>query len=97
MVTNFSEMDIESYYDTEDAIYRAFWDEDGSVHWGLFDENTGNDFLTACANLNREMVQRGNISQDDNVLDLGCGNGATAIWLHDDRECHVTGIDLSGV
>ena len=31
------------------------------------------------------------------VLDLGCGNGTTAIWLNNDRGCQVTGVDLSGV
>jgi ubiquinone/menaquinone biosynthesis C-methylase UbiE len=30
-------------------------------------------------------------------LDLGCGNGTTAIWLSGDHNCHVTGVDLSGV
>ena len=97
MSSNYSEKETESYYDAQDAIYRAFWDEDGSVHWGLFDQSTGNDFLKACANLNRAMVEKGRIDQDQKVLDLGCGNGATAIWLHHDQECHVTGIDLSGV
>ena len=30
-------------------------------------------------------------------MDLGCGNGTTAIWLSASQNCHVTGIDLSGV
>ena len=51
MSSRFTEQETESYYDSEDAIYRSFWDEDGSVHWGVFDESTGDDFLKACANL----------------------------------------------
>ena len=97
MVSKFSEQETESYYDAEDAIYRAVWDEDGSVHWGLFDETTGTDFLKGCANLDRIMAEKGLIGADARALDLGCGNGTTAIWLAGHTGCHVTGIDLSGV
>ena len=95
MSSRFTEQETEKYYDSEDAIYRSFWDEDGSVHWGVFDESTGNDFLKACANLNDIMVERGRIDSSARVLDLGCGNGTTAIWLRTSQDCHVTGVDLS--
>ena len=97
MTSRFSEQETESYYDAEDAIYRAVWDEDGSVHWGYFDETTGTDFLKGCANLDRIMVEKGGITADARALDLGCGNGTTAIWLAGYTGCHATGIDLSGV
>ncbi len=93
----YTEQETESYYDSQDAIYRSFWDEDGSVHWGVFDESTGTDFLKACANLNGMMVDKGRIDASARVLDLGCGNGTTAIWLSNNQDCHVTGVDLSGV
>ena len=97
MVSRFTESETESYYDDEDVIYRSFWDEEGSVHWGLFDDNTGTDFLKGCENLNQTMVSKGRINQDSRVLDLGCGNGTTSIWLANQTGAHVTGIDLSGV
>ncbi len=97
MSSRFTELETETYYDAEDAIYRTVWDEDGSVHWGYFDETTGNDFLKGCANLDRIMVEKGRIGPDAQALDLGCGNGTTAIWLAGHTGCHVTGIDLSGV
>ncbi len=97
MTSKFSEQETESYYDAEDAIYRTIWDEDGSVHWGFFDDSTGTDFLKGCANLDRIMVEKGLIAVDARALDLGCGNGTTAIWLADYSGCRVTGIDLSGV
>ena len=97
MSSRFTEQETENYYDSEDAIYRSFWDQDGSVHWGVFDESTGNDFLLACANLNDMMVDKGRIDSTARVLDLGCGNGTTAIWLNGNHNCHVTGVDLSGV
>lgn len=97
MSTQFVERDTEQYYDNQDSIYRSLWDPDGSVHWGYFDESTGNDFLRACANLDNTMIQKGQIDQDSKVLDLGCGNGTTAMQLHDQLGCEITGIDLSGV
>ena len=97
MASRFSELETESYYDSEDAIYRSVWDEDGSVHWGLFDEGGDKDFLKACDRLNRTMAEKGGIGQDSLVLDLGCGNGTTAIWLAGESCGRVTGIDLSGV
>lgn len=74
---NFTERDTEAYYDSQDAMYSSFWDLEGSVHWGYFDESTVNDFLKACANLNRIMAEKAQIDQESKVLDLGCGNGTT--------------------
>ena len=87
----------EAYYDAEDAVYRTFWDTDGSLHWGLFDDSTGQDFLKACANLNEYMANKVGLLPESRLLDVGCGNGNTAMWLSSSRECSVVGIDLSGV
>ncbi len=97
MVRTFTEQDTESYYDAEDEIYRSLWDENGSVHWGVFDHSTGDDFLKAGTNLNRMMVDKGDITEASLVLDVGCGNGTTAMWLSRTTGCAVKGIDLSGV
>ena len=97
MSSRFTEQETESYYDAEDAIYRSVWDQDGSVHWGYFDQSTGADFLKGCANLDRMMADKGRMGHGDHALDLGCGNGTTAIWLAGYAGCRVTGIDLSGV
>jgi ubiquinone/menaquinone biosynthesis C-methylase UbiE len=93
----FSEQDTERYYDEEDATYRAFWDREGSLHWGYFDQSTGDDFLAACAHLNDVMLAESGIDEDAVVLDLGCGNGNTTMWLAQQRPCRFTGIDLSSV
>jgi ubiquinone/menaquinone biosynthesis C-methylase UbiE len=97
MTSQFTEQETESYYDSEDAIYRSVWDADGSVHWGFFDDSTSTDFLSACEKLNRMMVEKGCIDQTSKVLDLGCGNGTVAIWVATETGGKVTGIDLSGV
>ena len=63
VTSRYTEQDTETYYDSEDAIYRAVWDEEGSVHWGVFDESTGKDFLKGCANLDQIMIRQGRIGQ----------------------------------
>ena len=97
MTGKFTEKSTEHFYDTEDALYRSFWDKEGALHWGIFDETTGDDFLKACANLNNIMAKMSLIDQDSRVLDLGCGNGTTSMWLCESLGCRVLGIDLSGV
>ena len=93
----FTEGASESYYDSEDEVYRSFWDTEGSLHWGLFDESSGQDFLKACANLNEFMANKAGLLPESSLLDIGCGNGNTAMWLSSARECSVVGVDLSGV
>lgn len=103
--SRFSERETEEYYDAEDALYRSFWDAEGSLHWGVFGspEEPGSgpsvreDFLEACSRLNDIMLENSGIDASARVLDLGCGNGNTATWLCRATGSHVTGIDLSGV
>ncbi|MBI4202134.1 MAG: methyltransferase domain-containing protein [Chloroflexi bacterium] len=97
MASRYTEEDTRAYYDAEDATYRAFWDSEGSLHWGYFDEATGDDFLRACASLDHLMVIKGRIGVTSRVLDVGCGNGTTALWLSRTTGCQITGVDLSSV
>lgn len=97
MRSQFTERDTESFYDAEDALYRSFWDREGSLHWGWFEDRTGDNFLEACANLNRIMAEKAGLSPQSRLLDLGCGNGNSAVWLSRTHGCRVTGVDLSGV
>ncbi len=103
--SRFSESETEAYYDAEDALYRSFWDAEGSLHWGVFesDPQSGDSgqirdkFLAACSKLNEIMLENSGIGGDSHVLDLGCGNGNTSLWLSRATGAAVTGIDLSGV
>ena len=103
--SRFSESETEAYYDAEDALYRSFWDAEGSLHWGIFqadvaasdDSQVRDRFLAACARLNDVMLENSGIDADSHVLDLGCGNGNTSVWLCRATGARVTGIDLSGV
>lgn len=98
--SKFSEADTEVFYDSEDSLYRSFWDSEGSLHWGYFENLTDakvEDFITACQHWNEYMVSQSGINKDSRVLDLGCGNGNTAVWLSQQTDCEVVGVDLSGV
>ena len=103
--SRFSESETEAYYDAEDALYRSFWDAEGSLHWGIFEEGpetggeaaTRGNFLAACSRLNEVMLENSGIRSGSRVLDLGCGNGNTSLWLCRATGASVTGIDLSGV
>lgn len=98
--SKYSETDTEAFYDSEDSLYRSFWDSEGSLHWGYFENLTEaktEDFITACKRWNEYMLSQSGITKDSRVLDLGCGNGNTAIWLSQQTGCEVVGVDLSGV
>lgn len=96
----FTEAETEAFYDSEDSLYRSFWDEEGSLHWGYFDnleDAKAEDFIKACQRWNHYLLKRSKIDASSKVLDVGCGNGNTAIWLAQQTGCEVVGIDLSGV
>lgn len=97
MAHKYTQEETDRFYDSEDAHYRAFWDKAGSLHWGVFDDSTGDDFLEACANLNRIMASKARLDRTSRVVDLGCGNGNTAMWLAESVGCEVLGVDSSGV
>ncbi|MBS0638858.1 MAG: methyltransferase domain-containing protein [Proteobacteria bacterium] len=97
----FTERDTETFYDAHDSEYRSFWDSEGSLHWGLYEqepEPDGSDYLAACLRSNQRLASALQpIGPDSHVLDLGCGNGNSALWLARHTGARVTGIDLSGV
>ncbi len=98
--TKFTETDTEAFYDAEDSLYRSFWDSEGSLHWGYFPDLTTThteDFIPACQRWNEYMLDQSGITAASKVLDLGCGNGNTAIWLAQKTGCEVVGVDLSHV
>jgi len=35
----YTEKETEHYYDSEDEVYLSFWDEKGTLHWGIFNED----------------------------------------------------------
>ena len=73
MNSQFSEAETEQFYDIEDAIYRSFWDAEGSLHWGYFDETTDGNFLKACARLDAVMAAKARITAAPTYWTWGAG------------------------
>ena len=97
MKTQYTEQAVANFFDAEGDIYRKFWDPAGSMHWGIFNQSTGEDFRQACENLDELMLHKADLQLANRLLDVGCGNGNTAIWLAKRSGAQVTGIDLSQV
>ena len=97
----FTERETEAFYDSHDGVYRSFWDSEGSLHWGLYDQDPspdGQDYLEACLRCNEVLAAALKpIGPDSHVLDLGSGNGNSALWLARRTGARVTGVNLSGV
>ncbi|WP_163712190.1 SAM-dependent methyltransferase [Mangrovibacterium lignilyticum] len=86
---------IVSYYDNTRLDYRVLWfrQKTRSVHFGFHDEQA-NTHGTALTRLNEVMANQVNIGDDDRILDAGCGQGASSIWLAEQFDVEVNGITL---
>ncbi len=85
--------ETQRYYDgPADEIYRRLWQD--NVHMGTWsgDEDT---LQTAMDRTNRIMATKAGIESDTEVLDLGCGYGASAIFLAREYGCRVVGQNIS--
>ena len=92
----FTEEQTKKFYNTEDAVYRSFWDKDGNCHYGYFSSDNV-AFDKAMVALNNKMLTFSTINNTSTVLDLGCGNGNNSFFIHERKHAKVTGIDLSDI
>jgi cyclopropane fatty-acyl-phospholipid synthase-like methyltransferase len=91
-----SDSGIVDYYNQTHLGYRLFWglDQAFSMHYGLHDaQHIGH--VAAVLNLIRYLSATANVTSSDEVLDIGCGFGGSAIWLAKNIGCRVTGIDIN--
>lgn len=83
---------IRQHYDSFVWIYTAFWGD--HIHHGLFlrgDESPKEaqlNLLDYCARLS-------GVRQGLRVLDVGCGHGATCVYLANRYDCYTEGLTLS--
>lgn len=91
----FTEKDTENYFDEEDEVYLSFWDSNGTLHWGLFQDDE--DVVSASNNLTNYMVEKAKISENSNILNVGCGDGEVDVQIVKKIGCKITGVDLSSV
>ncbi len=84
-----------SYYDNTWLDYRALWmnKKDRAIHFGYYD--TFSETHTESLNkLNSIMCQKAGITSSSKVLDAGCGQGGSALWMAENINVQVTGITL---
>lgn len=96
----FTEADTEALFDDRerDQRFRSFWDPEGSLHWGYFENLASarpDDFVPACKRWDEYMLEQSGITAESRVLEVACGNGKAAIWIAQQKGCEVVGIDLS--
>ena len=77
MQWTWTKKDIIEYYNTNDWAYRL-WGRD--MHFGYWDEST-KTLQQATKKFNEVLAQTAHISENDRVLDAGCGVGGGSIYL----------------
>ncbi len=84
--------ETQRYYDgPADEIYRRLWQD--NVHMGTWED--GDNLQTAMDRTNHIMAQKAGIQRNSEVLDVGCGYGASAIFLAKEYGCTVVGQNIS--
>lgn len=84
---------IRRHYDLLTGFYRLLWGR--HIHHGLW--KGGESPRRAQLHLIEALAGEAGIGPGDEVLDVGCGTGGSAIHLARTRGCRVTGITLSRV
>jgi tocopherol O-methyltransferase len=82
---------IREHYDRLSPLYRTFWGE--HIHHGFW--RGTESAAEAQENLTRELARRVGISASDDLLDIGCGMGGSALLLAEELGCRVHGISIS--
>ena len=92
----FTNQDVENYYDQSEVHYKLFWKlkESMGLHYGIWNTDT-KKIQGAVLNTNYLLMKMGAIQSTDYVLDAGCGIGGSAIFNAKNTGCRVHGISLS--
>ena len=91
-----NQQDINDYYSASKLDYQLYnlRADNLSMHYGIWGDAV-HSHREALLNENRVVADLAGLSRVDNVIDLGCGYGASAVWLAGQIGCHVLGITLS--
>ena len=90
--TSQTSADVADHYDELDRVYRRIWGD--HVHHGYWLKGTESpvEAVEALADLVAEKL---GASAEQLICDIGCGYGATAARLAEQRQLRVTGVTLS--
>jgi len=95
-MSKFSNEEVIEYYDVGEQSYRDIWHLDSalSMHYGFWEKGVSN-LKEALIKEIEVMANLAQITQEDKVLDAGCGVGGSSIYLAEKIGCQVIGITLS--
>ena len=82
---------VAHHYDLKDELYELFLDEDKQYSCAYF-TNPGNSLEQAQADKKAHIAAKLALEPGQRVLDLGCGWGGMALYLH-----QVAGVDVLGI
>lgn len=86
---------VAAFYDYTVSLSQIFWHgRSHAIHLGLWDEST-RGLQDALHRSNELMAKIAHVTEQDHVLDMGCGIGGSALWLGGRIGCTVTGISVS--
>src|SRR5262249_32265066 len=86
-----SKREIRSHYDLATVFYRLLWGR--HIHHGLWQADE--PAWAAAQRLTDDVAAEAGIVRGEEVLDVGCGIGGSAIHLARALGCQVTGVTLS--
>lgn len=86
---------IIEYYDNTWLDYRVLWlnKKDRAIHFGYY-ETFKESHSQALEKLNKVMADKVNIKSSDIILDAGCGQGGSSLWLAQNIGCDTVGVTL---
>lgn len=87
---------IIDYYNTTLSIYENAWHNSKTLalHFGYYDEKN-KTHAASLVKINEVLANKAQISENDYILDAGCGVGGSAIWLAKNIKCKVVGININ--
>lgn len=89
-----SRRNIRRHYDLSNDFFRTFLDETMTYSCGLF-SSPEESLEDAQRNKLHSLVRKARLTEDDHVLEIGCGWGGFAIEAVRQTGCRVTGITVS--
>lgn len=85
---------IKDYYKEAQLFYRLAWHgPTNGLHYGLWTEGVANR-REAILNENRVLADLAQVKPGDMVLDAGCGIGGSGVWLAENRQASVVGLNI---
>ena len=82
---------IQGHYDLSTPFYRLLWGP--HIHHGLWDADESP--RAAQLQLTERLASLAGVSDGQQLVDIGCGMGASSIHLAHTRNCHCLGITIS--